>query len=234
MVKQKSKKTKLFQVKIVLNDAPVPIWRRLVIGANTPLELVHEVFQIAMGWSNYHLHSFIAGTRRITDSNTASTAGTGRGPKYEDEVDLDLIDLLKKTGDSFVYQYDFGDNWMHSVVLENVLEQEAPINFLAHCITGKRACPPEEVGGVLGYAEFLNSIEDPEHPGREEHLDWVGCVFEPEAFDARLVNLRIQMFQHEFQEKFAEVLQELVTAEAPKQSRAKLAVAEGKGSKTKK
>jgi hypothetical protein len=56
------------------------------------------------------------------------------------------------------------------------------------CITGKRACPPEDCGGIWGYASFLEAISDPDHPEHEEQLEWVGGAFDPEAFDCVVVN----------------------------------------------
>ena len=87
----------------------------------------------------------------------------------------------------FLYEYDFGDGWEHQIVVEKILPPE-PGRQYPVCVTGKRACPPEEVGGIRGYADFLKAIGD---PGREEHdqvLRWVGGEFDPEAFSCEAVN----------------------------------------------
>ena len=60
------------------------------------------------------------------------------------------------------------------------------------CLTGKRACPPEDCGGIWGYADFLDAIQDPQHPEHEEMLAWVGGEFDPEAFDVDEVNRELQ------------------------------------------
>lgn len=201
--KRNASKSKLIQLKITLADAPVPIWRRLVVHAETPLALVHEVFQIAMGWTDSHLHAFRVNGKTITDSQTANDDQDGLG--YEDESEFLLADIVKKHGDCFVYEYDWGDSWHHDVTVERLVEtgDNSPI---ARCLTGKRACPPEDVGGVHGYAQFLNSIEDPEDPTREENLAWIGSEFDPDSFDARLVNFHLMTLEQDLA-AFAELLE---------------------------
>ena len=209
--KQKKSSDKLFQLKITLTGSPLPVWRRVVVRAGAPLELVHEVFQIVMGWSNTHLHVFHVDDRAITDADTANATPAGKkGPRYEDEADLDLQDIISKKDDSFVYEYDMGDGWNHEVVLEQIIEQEEAGSFLAHCLSGKRACPPEDVGGIAGYANFIDALEDSEHPEHEDMLNWIGCSFDPDSFDARLVNLRIAQFEQDFSNKFKEALESVL------------------------
>lgn len=93
----------------------------------------------------------------------------------------------------FVYEYDFGDSWEHTLVVEQIFSPDSSVAY-PRCIDGKRACPPEDVGGVPGYMEFLAAIHDPRHPERAEWLDWVGVSFDPEAFDLQRVNELIQAF----------------------------------------
>lgn len=81
------------------------------------------------------------------------------------------------------YVYDFGDDWVHRVLVEKVLPADPTMTYPA-CVGGKRACPPEDCGGVWGYREFLTAISDPKHPDHEAMLEWVGGEFDPEAFDA--------------------------------------------------
>ena len=85
------------------------------------------------------------------------------------------------------YIYDFGDNWEHKVVLEKILPREKNVNY-PRCIGGKRACPPEDCGGVWGYKNLLEALEDPKHPQYEELLDWFGEDFDLEHFDCSEVH----------------------------------------------
>ena len=59
------------------------------------------------------------------------------------------------------------------------------------CLTGRNACPPEDVGGVPGYIEFLDAIIDPAHEGHHRLLDWCGGSFDPAAFDLQELNERL-------------------------------------------
>ncbi len=195
MPKKKTNQEKItyYQIKITLVDSPLPIWRKLLIHADMPLDLTHEMFQIALGWSNYHLHQFEKDGKNYADLDTADGDNS-----ILDDTKYTLRDLLKQPDDSFLYLYDFGDNWQHKVVLENIEIHEAA-NFLARCIDGKRACPPEDVGGVSGYDHFIESIEDEDHEEHIENLEWAGCNFDPNSFDARIVNLRIELFEQSLQ-----------------------------------
>lgn len=197
MARRKKKTNSYYQIKIVLEDAPVPIWRRLVLIAGVPLDLVHEIFQVTMGWSNYHPYEFIVGEKHYVPSDIVEEEEEQLG--LQDASKFDLDEVLMEPGESLIYRYDFGDEWIHHVLLEEILEEEeGPI--IAHCLCGKRACPPEEVGGVDGYDEFIEAIEDPDHPDRIEKLGWIGCDFDPDAFDARLVNLRLALLEQDLVE----------------------------------
>jgi hypothetical protein len=108
------------------------------------------------------------------------------GPR-ENEKKMLLSQVLRRPKDSLVYEYDFGDGWEHSVVLERVFEAEAGGKY-PNVVAGKRACPPEDCGGPGGYAEMLEVLADEKHPEHEERVEWVGGSFDPEAFDRDEIN----------------------------------------------
>jgi hypothetical protein len=83
---------------------------------------------------------------------------------------------------AFLYEYDFGDSWEHEIVVEKVLPAVEGIRYPI-CIAGKRACPPEDCGGVGGYERMLDIIANPKHEEHAEMLEWLGGSFDPEAFD---------------------------------------------------
>jgi hypothetical protein len=89
--------------------------------------------------------------------------------------------------DRFTYTYDFGDGWEHEVLVEKILPPEPGAHY-PRCLKGKGACPPEDVGGVYGYADFLEAIQDPNHPEHDEYLEWIGGEFDPDAFDLEGLN----------------------------------------------
>ena len=94
----------------------------------------------------------------------------------------------KRQDDSSVFQlYDMGDSWQHEVVVEKVLPPE-PATRYPMCVAGERACPPEDVGSIWGYAHFLEAIQQPNHPEHEDMLTWVGGSFDPEALHIETVN----------------------------------------------
>jgi hypothetical protein len=85
----------------------------------------------------------------------------------------------------FTYLYDFGDSWNHLIEFEG--ESEKQQSKYPICLDGARACPPEDIGGVPGYENFLEAINDKSHEEHEEFLEWVGGKFDPEKFDSKKV-----------------------------------------------
>lgn len=105
-----------------------------------------------------------------------------------DESNFKVKDLLSEVGDSFSYEYDFGDGWLHQIKLEKVTPFETSL-ALPQCITGKRSCPPEDVGGVHGYMEFLEKWQNKNAPEHDDVLEWAGDYFlGPEVLDLEETN----------------------------------------------
>jgi len=98
-----------------------------------------------------------------------------------------LRQIVQRPKDKFIYEYDFGDGWTHEVVVEPFLPAESSVHY-PRCLSGRRQCPPEDVGGVGGYAHFLQAIQDEAHPEHDEYLAWIGGPFDPDAFDVEAVN----------------------------------------------
>lgn len=171
----------IYQLKVALIGTRPPIWRRLLVASTDNLEDVHISLQIVMGWTNSHLHEFVTGRDRygMPDDDFPSDV--------RDETDYRLDQVLKKAKDKLNYVYDFGDGWKHELVLEKILPFETDA-ILPVCIKGSRACPPEDVGGIPGYAMFLEAIADPSHPEYAEMLEWVGGDFDPGHFDLAQTN----------------------------------------------
>lgn len=177
----------IYQLKVALKGARPPIWRRLQIASSDNLEDLHIALQIVMGWTNDHLHEFSMGRVRygIPDEDFPSD--------ILDEADYRLAQVLRKEKDTLNYDYDFGDGWVHTVVLEKILPFSTDA-VLPVCLKGSRACPPEDIGGVGGYEMFLETISDPSHPEYEEMLEWIGGDFDPEHFDLAEVNDLLQEY----------------------------------------
>ena len=112
------------------------------------------------------------------------------GMDVKDEARVKLGQIVSDVKDRFVYEYDFGDGWEHLAVVEKVLPPEKGARYPI-CLTGKRACPPEDVGGIWGYYDFLQAIHDPEHSEHDEMLESIGGSFDPDAFSVEAVNQRL-------------------------------------------
>lgn len=202
MVSRYSKTPNYYQIKISLVDSPLPIWRRLIIDPTLPLSLVHEILQISMGWWSTHLYEFKSKSARYGSTRDGSDV---QGINDADQTILNQV--LKKAGETLTYHYDFGDDWLHTIVLEKVIKAEGKERFSAFCSHGKRACPPEDCGGVSGFAELLEAIEDPCHSGHQESKAWVGDSYDPNAFDQRTVNLRLELLDEEIDAELDEVVE---------------------------
>jgi hypothetical protein len=168
----------IYQIKVTLDESKPPIWRRILVRSDITLGELHDILQAVMGWVDYHLHQFIV----------ERTYYGVPDPDYEgflemhDESHVKLNQIVTGEKFKFRYEYDFGDSWLHNLLVEKVLPPE-PGQQVPVCIKGKRACPPEDVGGIWGYYMFLEAIQDPDHPEHEGYLEWVGGEFDPEAFD---------------------------------------------------
>ena len=169
----------IFQLKVSLFGIQPEIWRRLLIPGNMKLDMLHETIQGAMGWKDEHLHEFvIEGTTYGDPDNPPHGSFTSeRGTKTK----LKFLGL--KPGDRFIYQYDFGDDWMHEVLVEQILEP-VPKETYPQCVAGERACPPEDCGGPPGYEHLLHVLQNPGDPQYNDLLEWVDGPFDPDAFDA--------------------------------------------------
>ncbi len=171
----------IYQLKVTLKYCKPPIWRRIQVRGNTTLYTLHQIIQITMGWTDSHLHQFIAGGVYYGESHP------DLGLDVANEREVRLNQIVTKVKDRFVYEYDFGDGWEHEVVVEALMEPAPGVSY-PRCITGKRHCPPEDVGGAWGYAHFLEAIQNEDHPEHEHYMEWSGGPFDPEEFDCQGIN----------------------------------------------
>jgi hypothetical protein len=165
-------------------DITPTIWRRLLVPGSVRLGKLHLMLQAAMGWTDSHLHDF-----RVADS----VYGTEIDDNPDDELNENDVTVLQvaKAARRFVYQYDFGDSWEHEVVVE--AQWSAPIGLkFGVCLDGQNACPPEDVGGWPGYADFVEAVSNPDHEEHDRCLTWVGGSFDPTAFDLAVANAGLQ------------------------------------------
>lgn len=163
-----------------------PIWRRIRVSGDCTLRKLHHFIQAAMGWHSSHLHEFSLGMNRYMPLDAEF---------MDDDEALDdrkfKLRRMLKEGDRLRYLYDFGDSWQHVIAVETV----EPCDFTGtwcEVLDGARACPPEDVGGVPGYLDFLALIQQPASEKGRSVPEWAGGCFDPEGFDRRAANAAVQ------------------------------------------
>lgn len=182
----------IYQLKITLQDIEPLIWRRIQVPSTCTFWELHSYIQDAFGWTNSHLHQFIY-TDAHTDGivNKPSIIGIPIEPEFEDDVPVlpgwkyKIKYYIENKISKIEYTYDFGDNWQHTIELEEILEPVKGFKYPI-CVDGARACPPEDCGGPHGYTGLLETLFDPSDPEHENTVAWVGsikgCTFDPEQF----------------------------------------------------
>lgn len=177
-----------YVIKITLVGTKPPIWRRFCVPGEISLDRLHDIIQIVMGWQETHLHCFeIERCRYAEELEDAGDGGQLEAPSR-------LCDLVTSEKTKFSYEYDFGDGWRHTLLVERIEKIPTRHCLRITCLDGKRSCPPENVGGVHGYAEFLATISNPRHPDYDSHREWSDECFDPTSFDIDEVNLELAKY----------------------------------------
>ena len=155
----------VYQLKVTLVEIRPPIWRRIQVPGNTTLPNLHLMLQSVMGWYNCHLHKFT-----IDGIDYSTSDPDWDDLDYQDERRVHLDKVVSRAGTAFSYMYDFGDGWEHDVLVEEILPAQPGVEYPL-CLAGERRGPPEDVGGIWGYDEFLKAIRNPKHEDHESYLD---------------------------------------------------------------
>jgi hypothetical protein len=196
------------QLRITLLGTKPKIWRRVLCPADITLGDLHAIIQVAMGWEDAHLHEFTLRGKKLTRKEKAELQ------RRADELDVDLRELtgertfsdpsfdLEFAEDEFAaqftdvapaprsklyYLYDMGDSWEHEIVVEKLVKPD-PGSPILQCLGGEGACPPDDSGGVWGYYDKLDALEDPDHEYHDEAVDWLGDDYDPDAVDLAQIN----------------------------------------------
>lgn len=180
----------IHRLKITLRDVKPPVWRRIEVDSRVKLDNLAAILEDAMGWDGYHLHAFEIDDVAYRLPQFFDDSPWGR--RSEDESKHQLGNVLSQVGTKARWDYDFGDGWEHNIVVE-AIEPADPAIAYPRCVTGRRACPPEDCGGSWGYANLLEAIADPSHEEHAELTDWIGSSFDPEYFDADETTEDMQM-----------------------------------------
>ena len=179
-----------FQLRVELLHIQPPIWRRVLVADNGSLGDLHHVILVAMGWEGHHLHAFRFGQGAKRLEYGMLIEGLGDDSGVQDENLVLLSQLIRRPGQAFGYEYDFGDGWEHKIKVEKVLPFDPSLR-LPVCLEGARACPPEDCGSYPGYEDVLRVLAKSRTAADRELREWVGD-YDPEAFDLEAVNRRLQ------------------------------------------
>lgn len=161
----------IYELKVTLDDVRPPVWRTFRIPASASLFDLHCVLQVVMGWGNGHLHEFTQGKKRYM---LPDPDGMAEDMGALDEEDFVVADLLRRPMQKLTYGYDFGDGWEHTVTLVATHQDGEDLA----CLAGSGTCPPEDCGGPVGYAHFLDVIADKRHPEHRDMKEWIGDLIE--------------------------------------------------------
>jgi len=173
----------VIEANVTIRDIEPRIWRRLLLSADLNLAQLHEVLQASLGWTDSHLHQFIVGGLVFGAPEFDDGFADVDSPETFEATNVRLKDFSFYPNDppTLLYEYDFGDGWVHEIDLKRIAGEtgtQYPI-----CMDGARNAPPEDVGGPFGYAEFLEAWNDPSHEEHKAMRRWAGRKFDPERFD---------------------------------------------------
>lgn len=177
-----------YRLLVKLEGSEPSVWRLISVPGHMTLADLDRVIQAAMGWTNSHLHQFgINGTLYgIPDDEWPDDRPVLPDGGYS------LDEVLGTSTEGFVYQYDFGDSWNHDVTVQGVEVADEKRNSWPMCLAGANACPPEDVGGLGGYEDFLRAMRDLSHPEHDAMRRWCGGPFDPTSFDINAANRAIR------------------------------------------
>lgn len=176
-----------YQLKVVLLGTKPPVWRRLLVPGGANLGWLHAVLQVALGWTNSHLHQFAVQGALYSDTRHHYA-------EFEDSQEIleackfKLEQVAPNEGDVLRYDYDFGDSWQHDVIVERISPANPAAAKAATCVEGARACPPEDCGGFWGYENLLKVLKNRKHPDHKRMKQWVGGSFDSETFDVARIS----------------------------------------------
>ncbi len=186
---------RMYLLKVRLLDIEPEIWRRFVVPASITLDRLHDVIQIVMGWTDSHLHEFTIGKKRYTEYPQERDDGLECG-KYR------FGDLVKQKNRKILYLYDFGDSWMHELILEESRYFDPGLRNIIVCLDGARSCPPEDVGGIPGYFDFCSALADPGHEDHERLMEWSGGNYNSEEFDTNMINWQLMTYLRSSRDRY--------------------------------
>ena len=184
----------MYQLKIQINLEGYDIWRRVLVPSTYSFRHLHNIIQTVFDWQDYHLHEFVVEIKGERSINIIMNDD----PETLEYIDLENADVRQERFvclsdiflkfDEVIYEYDFGDSWQHNITLEKIIKSKS---FNATFIEGNGERPPEDVGGESGYKEYLEIIENEEHPMHDQIKAWAEDQKE-RMFSTEKINRRLK------------------------------------------
>ncbi|MCI2051251.1 MAG: plasmid pRiA4b ORF-3 family protein [Atopobiaceae bacterium] len=174
---EKKRQNPAFKFHIVLDlGHDLTCWRDIVVPQHITFGQFHEIIQSAFLWEDSHFFEFRLTThgKKVVIEEDANEPGEAFATAKNDTIDAEAIaldEVFPRTKNA-VYEYDFGDSWMHSIRLEETVHDYA--GTLPCCTAGEGAAPPEDVGGAYGFREFLSALSDVTDPDHDGAVEWAG------------------------------------------------------------
>jgi hypothetical protein len=175
----------IYRLKVTMREIEPPIWRCIEVKSGISLHKLHRVMIAIMDWLDYHLYVYEVGEEQYGEPSS----------EWYEEVKnsktTKLSQVAPEIGSRITYIYDLGDHWQHDIEVERIQLPEPGV-WYPRCLEGKRSRPPEDCGGVWGYADLLKIIRNPKHEEYKETMTWLGGSFDPEAIDLEGINKRLR------------------------------------------
>lgn len=162
-----------FQFKIKLRGvSKPPVWRKVDVPSNTPFDIFSQIIQDVFGWYGHHLWHF---TPNAYGTYPVIAIPLPKDTMWAEDPDLNaantkLCDIFHNEGDKFTYTYDFGDDWIHEIVLEKITDEESNKVYL---LKAKGATPMEDCGGIMGHEHMKEVLANPQHPEYKAYCEWL-------------------------------------------------------------
>ena len=175
-----------FHIKLVGTEPLVS--RTFKVSSEITMYELHHTIQVVMGWKNYHLYQFEVGDTLVADSRLWDEDEMG---PITDVKAVSVSEVFTNVGITALYEYDFGDGWMHHLELVDRITHPTQ-EVLPLVLSGENACPPEDCGGIRGYKDLIDILKDPNHPEHREYKVWTGKNFNPSKFSVDACNAELK------------------------------------------
>ena len=224
-----------FHIRIKLNNAPVNIWRELVVPSNITLELLAFVLIDAMGWKHEHLYQFkgkndvfYVNSRQLKEQEDSFFGFFSRSEhKNSEKTSLEMVLQPKAAskreqsdasissteqeqarpnikGERLKFEYDFGDSWEHDLWVKGARDYAPNEEPVIKLLKAHGECPPEDCGGVWGYAELLELNKKKRKSAEDkERLEWYDIPkdYDPEDCDLEWLQEDVEALWLEIKEE---------------------------------